>query len=162
MKKTYKNIIIVVSTLLFGFVAFNFQQLFIIPKYRTPIIDNLIDPTTVLFKNERIHDEFLCGEYNSKNTMGAYTGFNRFISNPVKALLADYELKSNANSALLELEFEMAIRKSLEKDKENYDKFYLIENEFLAKQFSNNEEFEKAQSSFKQTKFTILWNSICK
>jgi len=161
MKKTYKNITIAFSILLLAYVVFNFQQLFIIPKYRAPIIENAIDPTTVLFKNEKIHGEFLCGEFNSKNRMGAYTGFNRFISNPNKALLADFELTSSANNASLELEFEMAARNLIEKNKESYEKFNSIENEFLAKRFSSDEEFKKAQSTVKQSKFKIFWNSIC-
>lgn len=178
MKKTYKNIIIVVSILLLGFVTFNFQQLFIIPKYRSPIIDNMIDPTSVLFKNEKIHGEFLCGEFNSKNRMGAYTGFNRFISNPDKALWGKDELKSDVNygsgwrkllgwtSALAEMKFEMAIIEALGKDKESRDQYYLVGDEYRtkidAKQFANIKEWEEAKSTFKQTQFTILWGSICK
>jgi thiamine pyrophosphate-dependent acetolactate synthase large subunit-like protein len=97
--------------------------------------------------------------------MGAYTGFVQYISNPVKALLAENELSSDVidgNSALAYLEFNGDIQEALGKDKESYDEYHFIENEYNAKQFGSNEELEKAKSTLKQAKFTILWNSICK
>lgn len=166
MNKTYKNIIIGVLIVLLGYIAFNFERFFIIPKYRAPIIDNMIDPTSVLFKNEKIHGKFLCGEFNSKNRMGAYTGFNRFISNPTKALLADNELRNGVYNALGEIDFEIAIQEALKKDKKSYDEYYLVKNEYEAKvnakQFSSLEEYKEAKSTFEKTEFTIHWNSICK
>jgi hypothetical protein len=122
----------------------------------------MIDPTSVLFKNEKIHGKFLCGEFNSKNRMGAYTGFNRFISNPDKALLGIDEVESDAKNVSAALEFEVGIREALNSDKKSYGEYQLLTNEYDAKQFVSREEWDKAKSTFKQTKFTIIWNSICK
>lgn len=41
----------------------------------------LIDPIAAQFRNEIMNEaKWLCGEINSKNAYGAYTGFKRFIA----------------------------------------------------------------------------------
>ena len=156
-----------------GYIAFNFEGLFIIPKYRTPIVENMIDPTSTLFKNEKNHGDILCGEFNSKNRMSAYTGFIRFISNPFVALTTTGELEidesnfsawdksKGLNSTTAALGFEINL---LLKDKAGYNEYSLIKEEYHAKKFAdyaNHEEYEKAKSTFEETKFEILWSSIC-
>ncbi|MBV9527350.1 hypothetical protein [Sphingomonas sp.] len=42
--------------------------------------DQLIDPSSAMFRNESVHNLAVCGEINGKNRMGAYAGFTRFLS----------------------------------------------------------------------------------
>ena len=52
-----------------------------ISEKRALVIVDLKDPSSVQFRNERMSkSEWLCGEINSKNSYGAYTGFKRFIA----------------------------------------------------------------------------------
>lgn len=44
------------------------------------ISKDFIDPSSAQFRNETQKDGVLCGEVNSKNSFGAYTGFKRFVS----------------------------------------------------------------------------------
>lgn len=47
---------------------------------RTPVLMQLKDPDSATFRNEVLRKErVLCGEYNSKNAMGGYVGYSRFI-----------------------------------------------------------------------------------
>lgn len=49
-------------------------------KYRSAVSGVLLDPQSAQFRNEKITEGGLyCGEVNSKNRMGGYVGFNRFI-----------------------------------------------------------------------------------
>jgi hypothetical protein len=42
---------------------------------------NLIDPESVRYRNVRLNQakNAVCGEFNSKNRMGGYSGFSRFV-----------------------------------------------------------------------------------
>lgn len=52
-----------------------------IPKARQPVQALMRDPASAQFRNERIASGgVLCGEVNSKNAMGGYVGFKKFIS----------------------------------------------------------------------------------
>jgi len=52
-----------------------------LPKARKLVADRVIDPTSILFRNDRLVGfNWHCGEFNSKNRMGAYTGYEKFIS----------------------------------------------------------------------------------
>lgn len=47
---------------------------------RALITKDLKDPSSALFRNEILKkSDWLCGEINSKNSYGAYTGFKRFL-----------------------------------------------------------------------------------
>jgi hypothetical protein len=39
----------------------------------------LKDPSSVQFRNVKANSEVICGEYNSKNSYGAYSGFEPFV-----------------------------------------------------------------------------------
>lgn len=41
----------------------------------------LKDPSSVQLRNVQANDEVICGEYNSKNSYGAYGGFEPFVFN---------------------------------------------------------------------------------
>lgn len=48
---------------------------------RALITVDLKDPSSAQFRNERMSESgWLCGEINSKNSYGAYTGFKRFTA----------------------------------------------------------------------------------
>ena len=52
-----------------------------LPRERELISKYMKDPAATQFKRDRLTpDGWLCGEFNSKNEYGAYTGFKRFIS----------------------------------------------------------------------------------
>ncbi|GAB3416792.1 hypothetical protein NX774_12075 [Massilia agilis] len=55
---------------------------FAIPAARGPILEVLRDPDSAQFRNEFLGPTgTLCGEVNSKNGMGGYVGFKKFIAN---------------------------------------------------------------------------------
>jgi len=67
-------------------------------ELRKPVLAHMKDPNSATFRNESLHPnpvsthpvtrlplpgvnrDVLCGEYNSKNAMGGYTGYTRFIT----------------------------------------------------------------------------------
>lgn len=52
-----------------------------LPRERELISKYMKDPAATQFRQDRLTPEgWLCGEFNSKNEYGAYTGFKRFIS----------------------------------------------------------------------------------
>lgn len=66
-------------------VATNYDEWFVHPEMiknkRGHAVQNLRDPASAQFRNEQLtRNGWLCGELNSKNAYGAYTGFKRFIS----------------------------------------------------------------------------------
>lgn len=130
-----KNISAISFIILIAIAALNFDRFFLIPKYRVPILDNMVDPDSTNFKNEKIHGDFLCGEFNSKNSFGAYTGFNRFVSNSSVALFANQRVLREPYDAENDLEFEVSIREILGDD---------------------------VDLKSQQDKFDILWTKVCK
>lgn len=49
-------------------------------ELRKPVLAQLKDPDSATFRNEFLRPgNALCGEYNSKNGMGGYAGYTRFI-----------------------------------------------------------------------------------
>ena len=46
---------------------------------RETIKNNLKDPDSAKFKNERMSGDVVCGEVNSKNSYGGYNGFKRYM-----------------------------------------------------------------------------------
>lgn len=59
---------------------------YLISELRKPVIAQLSDPESAQFRNERLVGEWtvissiLCGEVNSKNKLGGYTGFAPFFA----------------------------------------------------------------------------------
>lgn len=60
---------------------------------RSAVLAALKDPDSAQFRNERLRQNVLCGELNSRNSMGGYVGFTRFVSAP-----ADYALEGSGMS----------------------------------------------------------------
>jgi hypothetical protein len=56
-------------------------QAYQISHAKKDVAEQLIDPTSPLFRNVRLNKTgtSVCGEYNGKNRQGAYTGFSKFV-----------------------------------------------------------------------------------
>lgn len=64
-----------------GVFALKFEDWIKIPKAREPILAQLRDPGSAQFRNEHFGKSgALCGEVNSKNGMGGYTGFEKYFT----------------------------------------------------------------------------------
>lgn len=64
-----------------GGVAYQYNQLFVVPPLRALISSQMKDPDSAKFRNERLTKSgWLCGEINAKNGLGGYSGFERYIS----------------------------------------------------------------------------------
>lgn len=70
----------------------NYDVWFVFPKFRALISNNLKDPPSTQFRNERLIGEgWVCGELNSKNSNGGYVGFKKYIVSTVgEAYLEDH------------------------------------------------------------------------
>lgn len=61
--------------------VFKYDDWVTLPRERELISKYMKDPAATQFRQDRLTpDGWLCGEFNSKNEYGAYTGFKRFIS----------------------------------------------------------------------------------
>lgn len=74
--------IVIASVAVAGLVGgyFAYSQ-FELKSMRGPMLASLKDAESAEIKNEKTVGDFICGEVNAKNSMGAYVGFKRFISN---------------------------------------------------------------------------------
>lgn len=60
------------------FVLFGCSSYF---EERKLITNNLKDPESTKFRNEKKYSNgYVCGEFNSKNSYGAYTGYVRYVA----------------------------------------------------------------------------------
>ena len=185
MNKTTKKIIVIGLIIVSVIVGFNYERIFLIPKYRKPIIDNVIDPTSVIFKNEEFHDGLLCGEFNSKNRMGAYTGFEKFIAHPYEAFINENILRSDRRQTsylsrfvkwsqqyyllgeseeLERINYALELTRALEKNKQTYNEYESLEKKYYAisaTDYLSADEYQIAKASYKQKMFIIMWDNIC-
>jgi hypothetical protein len=58
---------------------YKWEQWFILPELRQPIVLLLRDPESALFRNEVRNGDILCGQINARNSTGGYVGFRRFF-----------------------------------------------------------------------------------
>ena len=79
-----RKFIIYVSLALIGIAsgaAYQYDELFVVPPLRAMISSQMKDPDSAKFRNESLTKSgWLCGEINSKNGLGGYSGFERYIS----------------------------------------------------------------------------------
>lgn len=73
-------ILIIPAIFAASYAAFHWEQWTIWPDKRAALIAALKDPDSAQFRGEHLHGKYLCGEINSKNSMGGYTGFLRFVA----------------------------------------------------------------------------------
>lgn len=57
----------------------------LIKQAQSAVIAKLKDPDSAQFKTIKATDTYVCGEFNSKNAFGGYTGFERFYWSSGKA-----------------------------------------------------------------------------
>ena len=61
-----------------------------VKKAKDEVAYNLNDPSSVQWRNvEKVNDSLICGEYNAKNSYGAYSGFKRFAKFGDQILIDD-------------------------------------------------------------------------
>lgn len=66
--------------------AFFTYRFYLIDQLRKPVLAELKDPDSALFRDERIigvwlpKKAILCGDVNAKNAMGGYVGYKPFTS----------------------------------------------------------------------------------
>ncbi len=71
-----------------GIFWFKFDSWVTLPKVRQAVSDRMSDPASTQFRNDHVtNNGWHCGEVNSKNGMGGYAGFKRFISSAPQGLL---------------------------------------------------------------------------
>lgn len=76
---------------------------YIVHQHRNAVKALLKDPDSAKFQNENLRfgytllNSVLCGEVNSKNEMGGYTGYRRFIASghTMRADIANSELQTD-------------------------------------------------------------------
>lgn len=56
-----------------------------LPRVRAGIISTLKDPASATFRQERLRGDTVCGEVNSRNSLGGYVGFKRYVSTPMRS-----------------------------------------------------------------------------
>lgn len=76
-----------------GVVLANHEAWFEVPKLREGLTKSLVDADSAQFRGERVvsNGTVVCGEFNSKNRMGGYAGFRRYISTSGGAFAIDGE-----------------------------------------------------------------------
>lgn len=82
MNKTQVGIIglVTVAAVSIAVYLWKYEAWIAIPKAREPLMTYLKDPLSAQFRNEHVAPSgALCGEVNSKNSMGGYVGFKRYI-----------------------------------------------------------------------------------
>lgn len=58
-----------------------YDEWFEFPKRRAYVNKQLKDPASTIYRNEQLKKSgWLCGELNSKNSMGGYVGFKRYMA----------------------------------------------------------------------------------
>lgn len=69
--------------------GFEDEQAFVANSLNT-LANKMKDPSSVQFRNERVveynNGHLVCGEYNAKNSYGAYVGFSPFAASPKGAV----------------------------------------------------------------------------
>lgn len=86
-------------------------------ELRKPVLAQLKDPDSATFRNETLRpSSTLCGEYNSKNGMGGYAGYARYIVS--KGGFVDFE---HGSLFPLDKNEKWATAASLEEISKSYD-----------------------------------------
>lgn len=78
-----KTIIVIAAASTLGVAAtVNYEAWFVAPKLRAGLLTSLVDADSAQFRGERVvrSGTVICGEFNSKNRLGGYAGFRRYMS----------------------------------------------------------------------------------
>ncbi len=92
-----------------------------ISEERKLVVNRLKDPESTKFRNEkRYKNGYVCGEFNSKNSYGAYTGYSRYV-----AKMPDIYYTEDGLSGKLEIEnFQLFLDDIRNKEKTAFDKIW--------------------------------------
>lgn len=97
----------VIAVFVTGAVIFaNKGRIFVMPEKRNLILSIMKDPESTKFRGEFLSGNNLCGEVNSKNSMGGYVGYRRFISDG-KEWALDTTEQATTKDQLLHSNFEI-------------------------------------------------------
>ena len=88
---------------------------------RKLVTNHLKDPESTKFRNEkRYTNGYVCGEFNSKNSYGAYVGYSRYV-----AKMPDIYYTEDGSSGKLEIEnFQLLIDDIRNKEKTAFGKIW--------------------------------------
>jgi hypothetical protein len=118
-----------------------------IEKAKRIIVETLIDPSSVQFRNTREHNGWVCGELNGKNRLGAYVGFKRFV------------VKLDKSEGLVDPGFEFSDLVAAQDACSS-----LATNSYASlstKMSACNQETEQRASQLLQTNFDRDWSANC-
>lgn len=124
---------------------------------RILITKDFKDPVSAQFRNEVLkQSDWLCGEINSKNSYGAYTGFKRFAAFDSRdAYLEDVGSLGTSESRFFT---EPAGFSTLERIQREIDILnYRKDNNNAPPSFKSLTEEDRKRAGFEE-----VWNSICK
>lgn len=130
----------------------HYDEWFLYPKIRAGMAAHLKDPASTQFRNEKFASGILCGELNSKNAMGGYVGFSRYISDG-KDL--HYLEKIGAVGKFTPEDVDLVMEKELETIK----KFVAIKTANPAGEMPTKTEMQEIAL---QQFFDGRWNQFCK
>lgn len=147
--------------------AFLYEQqetLHEIAAKRAPLLASLKDADSAKFRNEHSVSgtPYLCGEVNSKNTMGAYVGFTRYISYPSGYAIKGYSIESFDANAASASEAIQSVIKTVEF--KNMELRKVIENAKTARKAGLNYQIpndQEIQERANLDAFQDLWNQHC-
>jgi hypothetical protein len=129
-----------------------YEEWVAIPRAREPMVAFLKDPTSAEFRNEKITKSgVLCGEVNSKNSMGGYVGFKRYIAaGPQASYIEDVgHLGPSSHVDIMQmLDEETAIAKRFVKARAEFPDLPVP---------SESERADMARKSFFETR----WKELC-
>ena len=87
--------------------AFGYRQ-YMISQLRQPVLAQLADPDSALFKNERyvgnwtVTGGIYCGQVNAKNKMGGYVGYRWFTGESENSMIEDESMAKTFDDAKIE------------------------------------------------------------
>lgn len=139
MSKPLKILLWSILILLIGYISYYGLKVYLRPNF-----NNFYDPDSVVFRNEKIKKSgFLCGEFNAKNGLGAYTGYKRFITFHKWYLreIGDNKIEEGGSNFEQELEIYKLLSNNLSE--------------------LNSTGLNKEIPRDKNNEFEILWGLIC-
>jgi hypothetical protein len=81
MKKACMAVLFIAILVGGGLLWSKYDEWFIYPPLRAHVNDLMVDPASTQYRKEYMTKAgWLCGELNTKNEMGGYVGFKRFVS----------------------------------------------------------------------------------
>jgi hypothetical protein len=139
-----------------------YDEWFVFPSKRAFINNNLKDPSSTQYRNERMTKSgWLCGELNAKNGNGAYAGFKRFAAGSADDAYLEGEdyigIGPGASNRVASTDFILARLQVKIEMQENFKKLREIVPDAKLVTLSEREVTEKAAANI----FEEKWNAVC-